>query len=357
MTHCSPSLLPLVSVVIPTYNAEAFIERTLNAVLAQTYQNLEILVVNDGSRDRTAEIVSAIAQCDRRVIVLEQPNSGVAAARNLGIQHARGEFIAPIDADDLWYPQNLEKQVQCFLHSDPNVGLVYAWSVDIDKNDNPTGEFRAAKIEGNVYKTLICHNFLGNASATLMRRSCLEQIGGYNSQLREQKAQGCEDWDLYLRLAERYPFRVVPEFLIGYRKIPSSMSRDYRQMARSHRLMLQAVRQKSPQIPAVLYRLSCSSFYLYLARQSHQYGSPSQTLFWLREAIRADFITPLWRYGWYLLLLKSLWQLWVPPARQPLQRQATSQARALTVADLNQRKLSISFKLLVGSVLHRGIKN
>lgn len=355
MSDRAPPPSPLVSVIVPAYNAEAFIERTLESVLAQTYQNLEVIVVDDGSSDRTAAIVREIAQRDPRVTLLEQPNSGVAAARNFGIQKSSGEYIAPIDADDLWYPQNLEKQVEVLLQTDPTVGLVYAWSADIDENDRPTGEFRAAKIEGNVYKTLICHNFLGNASATLMRRSCLERVGGYNSQLKEQNAGGCEDWDLYLRIAEHYQFRVVPEFLIGYRKIASSMSRDYRQMAKSHGLMLQAVRQNHPEISAALYRLSCSSFYLYLARQSQQYGSPRQTIAWLLEALRVDWITPLWRYGWYLLLLKSCWQLVVPNPNPPLPQERTAQPRSLTVAELSQRKFSISFKLLVGSALHRSL--
>lgn len=81
--------LPLVSAIIPAYNAEQFVERTLNSVLSQTYQNLEVIVVNDGSHDRTAEIVSEMAHRDERIILLQQLNSGVAAARNLGIQHIR----------------------------------------------------------------------------------------------------------------------------------------------------------------------------------------------------------------------------------------------------------------------------
>lgn len=107
--------LPFVSVIIPAYNAEAFIGRTLESVLAQTYENIEVLVVDDGSRDRTAEIVASFAQKDSRVILLKQQNAGVAAARNLAIEKSRGEYIAPLDADDIWYPSKLDKQVQCIL--------------------------------------------------------------------------------------------------------------------------------------------------------------------------------------------------------------------------------------------------
>ena len=106
--------------------------------------------------------------------------------------------------------------------------------------------------------------------------------------MKENNAQGCEDWELYLRLAEHYQFRVVPEFLIGYRKIFSSMSCDHASMAKSHTLILQSVRQKYPEIPAVLYRLSSSSFYMYLARQSSQQAHHKSTLFWVRKALQVD---------------------------------------------------------------------
>ena len=169
-------VFPLVSVIIPTYNANNYIETTLNSVRSQTYKNIEVIVIDDGSQDQTAEIVRSVAQQDGRIILLQQPNSGVAAARNFGIQKAQGELIAPIDADDIWYPENLEKQLQYFLQAEPSVGLVYGWSVDIDKSGLPTGEFRASRIEGEVYKTSICHNFLGNSSAYLIRSDCLEKV-------------------------------------------------------------------------------------------------------------------------------------------------------------------------------------
>lgn len=113
-SHKSPNL-PLVSVIIPAYNAESFIEETLKSVLAQTYPAIEVLVIDDGSQDRTPEIVAGMAERDPRVVLVKQSNAGVAAARNLGIDQSKGEFIAPIDADDIWYPENLEKQVQCML--------------------------------------------------------------------------------------------------------------------------------------------------------------------------------------------------------------------------------------------------
>jgi glycosyltransferase involved in cell wall biosynthesis len=357
---------PLVSVIIPAYNAEQFIERTLNSVLCQIYQHLEILVVDDGSTDRTAEIVKSIAQQDHRVILLQQPNSGVAAARNLGIQKSKGEFIAPIDADDIWYPQNLEKQVRCLLQSEPSVGLVYSWSLNIDEEDSPIEGFCASKIEGKVYKTLLCHNFIGNASATLIRRTCFEKVGGYNCQMKEQNAQGCEDWELYLRIAEHYQFRVLPEFHVGYRKIINSMSGDYSKMAKSHSLMLQAVRQRHPEIPAALYRLSSSSFYMYLAEQSHQRSNYRSILLWLYRALQADCVTPLLRWSLYVLLIKSCLGLLVEQiislilsvyqALVEFNWPSKSNRRVLATSEVNSRGGSISIKVWLGNILHRSIQ-
>jgi glycosyltransferase involved in cell wall biosynthesis len=302
-------LTPLVSVIIPAYNSEAFIERTLHSVLQQTYQNIEVLVVNDGSSDRTVEIVERLAQTEPRLRLLHQPNSGVAAARNLGIQHARGEFIAPIDADDLWHQDNLAKQVKCFLDSDESVGLTYAWSYDIDEYDQPLKGFSAATMEGSVYKTLLCHNFIGNASATLIRRKCLEIVGGYDGSFAAQNAQGCEDLDLYLRIAEHFQFKVVPHFLIGYRKPLNSMSCDYRKMAKSHAMVINRFRGKHPEVPDIVYNFSRSSLYIYFAKQNQRVQNSGGTLFWLKQACSIDWLTPLVRPDFYQLALLAILRL------------------------------------------------
>jgi len=315
---CEKQLLPLVSVIIPAYNAEQFVERTLNSVLNQTYQNLEVIVVNDGSHDRTVEIVSEIARRDDRVMLLHQSNSGVAAARNLGIQHSRGEFIAPIDADDLWHPENIAKQVNCALEGGSSVGVVYSWSVYIDETDAPLDGFRAFSITKDVFLTLLCHNFIGNASASLIRRCCIETVGGYDPEFWAQRAQGCEDWDLYLRLAEKYAFNVVPEFLVGYRKLPTSMSRDYTAMANSYCLALEGAKQRQPRLSARLFRLSKGNFFMYLAFEADRAGDARNTLVWIGRALRSDPITPLIRPSLYQLVLRNSWVVW--RGRSPNQR-------------------------------------
>jgi len=310
MTFSLLAVSPLISVVIPAFNAERFLGHTLASVLAQTYPSLEVLVVNDGSTDGTAALVKSFIAQDSRVHLVYQPNSGVAAARNLGIRMACGEFIAPLDADDLWHPQALENLMEALRRAGDDTALAYAWSVDIDEWECPLGGVHGAMIQGKVLKTLLCHNFIGNASATLLRRRCLDKVGDYDTSLRSHNAQGCEDWDLYLRLATQFSFTVAPQILVGYRKLPNSMSGDFSQMARSHALMLDRIKAQFPDLSPSLFHLSCSSFYLYFAHQCHAYGDPNKTLYWLRQAFQADPFTPLIRPGFYKLGLVSLVRIW-----------------------------------------------
>ena len=376
-TSESIDIPPLVSVIIPAYNAAQYIERTLGSVLTQTHSNLEVIVVDDGSQDATPEIVQRWAAQDSRVRLVQQTNGGVAIARNTGIAQAQGEFVAPVDADDIWYTTNLEQQVQRLIEAGPKAGVCYGWSLDIDANDTPNGGFRADTIEGRVYRSMLCHNFLGNASSTVIRRTALEAIGGYDTSLKQRQAQGCEDWDLYLRLAEKYEYCVAPAFLIGYRKTDAAMSGDYRQMGRSQALMLEAVRQSHPEIPGFLHRLSRSSFYMYLARQSELSNQPRETLHWLGESLKAECITPLGRYGLYTMAIGSILSLLGGPGHFPPIDQATAESSKLSRpgvrldrhdSDQDDSKtmlqayhppqdlpggFSLSFKLGLGNLLHK----
>jgi glycosyltransferase involved in cell wall biosynthesis len=303
---------PLVSVIIPAYNAENFIEITLKSVLNQTYENIEVLVIDDGSQDRTAEIVTRFKQQDERIILLQQLNAGVAAARNLGIAKSKGEYIAPIDADDIWYPQKLEKQIKCLESADKFVGLVYCWSLEIDENDVIIGEYELSFYqtiyitEGSVYPALVYRNFICNASVPLIRRECFDKIGGYNSEFRAKNGQGCEDWDIYLRIAEHYEFRVVPEFLVGYRQVTGSMSRSYMVMANGYEMMMAESQTKHPEVSQYIYNLSASLFYVYLSLKSYSCHDYWQTIIWIIKAIKLD---PRRLIGLYLykLLILCIW--------------------------------------------------
>jgi glycosyltransferase involved in cell wall biosynthesis len=270
----------LVSVIVPAYNAEAYIRRTLESALAQTYTDLEILVVDDGSTDTTRSIVTEMARQDSRITLLQQANAGVAAARNLAIEYSKGQYVAPLDADDLWLPEKIEKQVRRMEESGPEVGLVYTSSIHIDEDTEAVvGADPLWCIEGRILLHLIYRNFTGNASVPLIRRACLDEVGGYNPQLRQQGGEGCEDWDLLLRIAERFEFRAVPEHLVRYRAVSGSMSRNSAAMGKSHDLVLRGLAQRHPEIPRNIFRWGRARFCLYLAGRSYE-NNPRQCLYW-----------------------------------------------------------------------------
>ena len=228
----------LISVVIPAYNAEDFIERTLASALAQSHRNIEVIVVNDGSTDQTASIVKRLAAADKRIRLIQQENSGVAAARNAGIRASCGTYIAPLDADDLWHPSKLEKQLGVFSGKGSDLGLVYTLYRKIDADDLVISSLTRQRPEGWVFLQHLNQNFIGNGSSLLIRRKIIEEVGGYSSRLRHHGVEGCEDFFLQLNIAAKYRFGVVPEYLVGYRRTPGNMSRNWVRMLLSRRLVL-----------------------------------------------------------------------------------------------------------------------
>jgi glycosyltransferase involved in cell wall biosynthesis/SAM-dependent methyltransferase len=238
----------LVSVIIPAYNAAASIDETLRSVRSQTHQNLEIIVIDDGSRDGTAQIVRRHVTEDARVRLIVQDNGGVAAARNHGIREALGQLIAPIDADDLWAPTKIEKQLAALRLGGERMGLVYTWYAAIDGDSIVTDWRHTPSFEGDVLDRICVGNFVGNGSCPLIRKRALLQAGGYEAGLKAQRAQGCEDLLLYFRIAELYDYGLVREHLTGYRQLQEAMSSDVFQMLRSFRIVAEEVRHKYPHL-------------------------------------------------------------------------------------------------------------
>lgn len=278
---------PVVSVIMPAYNASRFIGRAIDSVVQQTFRNWELLVVDDGSTDNTLEVVRSLAAADKRIHVYSQENAGVAAARNLAIRNSRGQFIAPLDSDDFWFPRKLEYQVAEISKSD-RIGLVYTWWVSLDENDQVKGSATGWNAVGDVSDTLLFINFIGNASVPLFRRSALERVGYYNSAFRESDGEGCEDWDITLRVAEQYDVALTPFYLTGYRAVGASMSTNAGRMARSFELMILDLRNRRVQVNSRVIRWSRSRFYSYIASQSYNTRQPNEALRWLTEVFRVD---------------------------------------------------------------------
>jgi glycosyltransferase involved in cell wall biosynthesis len=236
-----------VGVVVPMMNAERTIAATLDSISRQSHANLDIVVVDDGSTDRSVAVVDGRMSLDRRIRVIRQRNAGVAAARNAGAAATRAPFLAFIDADDLWAPTKIEFQLAALHAAGPAAGLAYCWFASIDQLDRVISFGPQPLIEGDAMKALCAGNWIGNGSSLLIRRSAFDRAGGYDPRLRAQRAQGAEDLLMCFRVAEHAGFAVVPRYLVGYRATPGNMSSDSLQMFRSTELVLAEYRAKYPQ--------------------------------------------------------------------------------------------------------------
>ncbi|MBU4477611.1 MAG: glycosyltransferase [Candidatus Omnitrophica bacterium] len=200
---------PLVSVVIPTYNCADLLERSVKSVLAQTFQDFEIIIVDDASADNTQEVVFSFK--DTRIkYVRHKKNLGEAAARNTGIKIAQGEYIAPQDSDDEWLPEKLEKQLNAFKNSSSLLGVVYTgfWKIRGDKkNYLPSVNIKAK--ERNIYNILLKSNFIGTPT-TLIKKACFEKSGLFDERLFH-----LVDWDLWIRISRFYHFKYIAEPLVN----------------------------------------------------------------------------------------------------------------------------------------------
>lgn len=206
----------LVSVVIPNYNYAHYLRETIDSVLAQTYPNIEIIVVDDGSKDGSKEVLSSYGD---KVRTIFQQNQGVSAARNNGVAASEGEFVAFLDADDAWLPTKVEKQVTRF-REDPKLGLVHVGVDEIDA-DGRSLVLRLEGVEGKVCTTLLMlkrEGVLGGGSGMMVRRCVFEEVGGFDLRLSTSA-----DWDLAYRVSELYEVGFVAEILLKYRVHNSNM--------------------------------------------------------------------------------------------------------------------------------------
>ena len=223
---------PAVSVIVPAYNAAATIGETLRSVSAQTCEGLEIIVIDDGSTDETADIVAEYARSEPRLRLIRQANAGVAAARNVALENATAEYIAPIDADDLWHPTRVEKHL-AVLKQNSAVAFVYSPFRTVDAQGRVLGDHPLFNFEGRVFHRQLFFNMVGNGSGVMFRKEAADRVGGYDNALRETRLEGSEDWLLQMRLALIGEVAQVPEYLIGYRKAPGAMSAEPRRIWRS----------------------------------------------------------------------------------------------------------------------------
>lgn len=209
----------LVSVIIPVYNREHLVSQAIESVLAQTYQPVEIILINDGSTDASLSVLRRFESLfPNQIRVIDQPNQGQIIARNNGIQAARGEYIAFLDSDDLWLEHKLERQIPLF---EPGVGLVYSGTEVIDEAGQTIRvELADTTITGNIYPHLLIKNRM-TGGTVVVTAEALRHVGLFSTDFK-----AAENWDLWLRISKVYSARAMRDPLLRYRIHDSNMSGD-----------------------------------------------------------------------------------------------------------------------------------
>lgn len=270
---------PTFSVVIPAYNASAYIADCINSVLAQSETDLEVIVVDDGSTDGTAQMISTFT--DPRVHLIRRPNGGLAAARNTGIVAAKGEFVAFLDADDRWCSEKLAAHRQA-LEEDPTASVSYDWSVFIDIKGDRTGLCMAQTQKLLTHEALLLKNYLGNGSTSVVRRSVLEENNGFDESLRR-----LVDHELWVRLAfSGHKFKLVPRQLTEYRIHPASFTADTERMLKGVEAFLVKVATYAPESVQKLRPLVIACTHRWMARAAFVEGNYAKARMHSLQALR-----------------------------------------------------------------------
>ena len=323
-----PEVRPLVSVIIPTYDSARFIADAVRGVLAQTYPCHEVIVIDDGSRDETAEIVRGLTGPIR---YRRQDNRGPAAARNAGIKMARGKYICFLDADDLWTPNKLELQVE-FMAAHSEIGLLFTdaeeWE---DKEILKSSILETMALHADIvsqvpiqdaFRKLVMENPIPTSSV-MMRKDCFLRTGLFDEDLR---VVGVEDRDMWLRVAANFDIACLPTILAKKRSHGANISTRTELMARSRIMVWEKARRRFPTLaPAAVYnKLLATTYqelgYILLARADGS-GARRSGMASLSNAIRYVVVTKSrFPFRWLLAigliplsfiswpLVRSLWQ-------------------------------------------------
>lgn len=282
---------PEISVVIPAYNSTKTIKATIDSVLNQTFNNFELIVINDGSTDSTLDIISQFQ--DSRIKVFSFENAGGNVSRNRGLHKAVGAFVSFLDADDLWTPDKLASQLKA-LQDNADAKVAYSWTDYIDENGKLLVSGNHITVNGDVYERLLVSNFLENGSNPLIHREALVELGGFDESLK-----AAQDWDMWLRLAAKYSFVCVPTVQILYRVSTNSLSSN---LARQEKACLQVLErgyQAKPLLSKNFWNLSLANLYKYLVCKALQEPCNRQKgiaaarflwLFFINDAARSQRI-------------------------------------------------------------------
>lgn len=290
---------PLVSVVIPAYNAVRFLPDSIPSVLTQTWTDLELIVVDDGSTDGTAACVRTFD--DPRIRLVSQANRGLAGARNGGIRAARGRYIAFLDADDLWHPEKLARHVQ-HLQAQPDVGVSYSASALMDDQGRDMHLLQNPKLHGVTARDVFLRNPVGNGSAPVIRRQTLDDIAfaaptGAPGEwwYFDERFRQSEDIECWLRIAlcTHWSFEGLAEPLTRYRVNAGGLSATLDKQYATWQTAVDKMRAIAPFFVARYERQARAYQLRYLARRALSLQDPRRALRLLVQAVHS--FPGMWR--------------------------------------------------------------
>lgn len=270
--------MPIVSVIIPTYNRADLVGRAIQSVLNQTYQDFEIIIIDDASTDNTDKIM--ILLNDKKIkYIKNKKNVGGSESRNIGIKNAKGKYIAFLDSDDEWMPTKLEKQLRKINESSVFAKIIYAgyWVV---KNDIlELGQIPSRK--GNIHKDLLYQDYVSPTSTIFLKKNCFEKAGYFNPVLNAR-----QDYDMWLRLSCHYNFDYVKEPLVKLFVTENCITRNIKSRFEAFHIIISKIIEEMEHFPEKEKKSILSTQYFSMARYCQKQSERYFASFFLKEAMR-----------------------------------------------------------------------
>ncbi|RMJ06142.1 MULTISPECIES: glycosyltransferase [Marinobacter] len=281
---------PRVSVITPTFNRADYLPVAIDSVLAQTFGDFELIVIDDGSTDGTPELMKGYSN-DSRVRYVQQPNQGQSVARNRGVAESVGDFICFLDSDNAWVETKLAASLRAF-DENPQADVVYGDYVVIDAEGRELGINRMTRYSGRITPMLICDNFV-SMNTTMTRRHCFDEMGAFDSNDRL-----AEDYGLWLRFSTRYQFLYLPEVLGYYRVMEDQISSDKDSRFKANEeLILEFLKAYPDALDSLEVRQGLSRFYHRKGRYELSVGRSRSAG---RDLGRSLLQYPVWSGPWRL---------------------------------------------------------
>lgn len=311
--------MPKVSVIIPVYNVEKYIAETIDSVLAQTFTDFELIIIDDESKDGSIAICQGIA--DPRIHIIHQKNRGLAGARNTGIRHAQGGYLAFLDSDDVWRSQKLEKHVQ-HLDANPSVGVSFCCSEFIDDDSQPLGNYQIPKFKDITPELVLCRNPISNGSVPVIRKAVFQDIeftadyyGTEEKFYFDDRFRQSEDIECWLRIAltTKWQLEGIADALTLYRVNSGGLSANMMKQLDSWEKVIAKTRAYAPEFMALWESLARAYQLRYLCRRAIRNKDGKSAIQLINRALKSNWKILIYEPQRSLLTIFAAYFIWMLP--------------------------------------------